>query len=58
VVVMSGRPGTTQYVLDIDLPGPRPIDMLYTPQSIEWLATLRNQIEIAQGRAPKAEAGA
>jgi NitT/TauT family transport system ATP-binding protein len=55
VVVLSGRPATTQYVLDIDMPGPRPIDMLYSAQSVEWLATLRKQIEIAQGRGPKPE---
>ncbi|MRX51853.1 ATP-binding cassette domain-containing protein [Paracoccus sp. S-4012] len=50
VVVLSGRPATTQFVLDVPLPGPRPIEMLYQPQSVEWLATLRDQIEIAQGR--------
>ena len=50
VVVLSGRPARTQFVLDIPLPGPRPIEMLYQPQSVEWLATLRGQIEIAQGR--------
>lgn len=55
VVVLSGRPATTQYVLDIDMPGPRPIDMLYSAQSVEWLATLRDQIEIAQGRNRKTE---
>ncbi|WP_114964726.1 ABC transporter ATP-binding protein [Alkalilacustris brevis] len=58
VVVMSGRPGTTQYVLNIDLPSPRPIDMLYSAQSVEWLATLRKQIEVAQGRTPEKEAQA
>jgi len=52
VVVLSGRPATTQFVLDIPLPGPRPLDMLYSTQSVEWLATLRRQIEIAQGRLP------
>ena len=50
VVVLSGRPARTQFVLDIDLPGPRPIDMLYSTQSVDWLAQLRAQIEIAQGR--------
>lgn len=50
VVVLSGRPARTQFTLDIDLPGPRPIDMLYTTQSVEWLAQLRAEIEIAQGR--------
>ena len=50
VVVLSGRPARTQFVLDIDVPGPRPIDMLYSTRSVEWLAQLRQQIEIAQGR--------
>ena len=51
VVVLSGRPATTQAVIEIDVPaGPRPIEMLYSPQSVEWLAQLRAQIEIAQGR--------
>jgi NitT/TauT family transport system ATP-binding protein len=50
VVVLSGRPARTQFVLDIPLPGPRPIEMLYQAQSVQWLATLRGQIEIAQGR--------
>lgn len=53
VVVLSGRPATTQFVLDINVPGPRPIDMLYSTQSVEWLAQLREQIEIAQGRGDK-----
>jgi NitT/TauT family transport system ATP-binding protein len=52
VVVLSGRPATTQHVLAVDVPAPREIDMLYTPQSVEWLAMLRQQIQIAQGRVP------
>lgn len=56
VVVLSGRPARTQYVLDVDLPGPRGIDQLYTAEASEMLATLRHQIEIAQGRAPAAAA--
>jgi NitT/TauT family transport system ATP-binding protein len=50
VVVLSGRPATTQYVMDIPIPGPRPLEMLYTPESVERLALLRQQIKIAQGR--------
>lgn len=51
VVVLSGRPATTQAVLKIDVPaGPRPIEMLYSTQSVDWLAQLRAEIEIAQGR--------
>lgn len=52
VIVLSGRPATTQFVLPIDLPGPRKLDDLYTPKAVEYLATLRHQIQIAQGRAP------
>jgi len=52
VIVLSGRPATTQFVLDVDLPGPRTLDVLYTPKAVEYLATLRHQIQIAQGRSP------
>jgi NitT/TauT family transport system ATP-binding protein len=57
VVVLSGRPARTQYVLDVGQSGPRDLDHLYTPEAAEMLAILRHQIEIAQGRAP-AEAAA
>ncbi len=50
VVVLSGRPATTQYVMPIDMPGPRPLEMLYSAESVERLAELRQQIRIAQGR--------
>jgi len=53
VVVLSGRPASTQYVLDVDLPEDRRIDALYTTKAVEMLATLREQIEIAQGRKNK-----
>ncbi len=52
VVVLSGRPARTQYVLDVPDTGPRDLDHLYTPEAAEMLAILRHQIEIAQGRAP------
>jgi len=52
VIVLSGRPARTQYVLDVTLEGKRDIDHLYTPEAAEMLNTLRHQIEIAQGRAP------
>lgn len=51
VVVLSGRPATTQYKVHVDAPAPRPLDMLYEPKAVEMLATLRHQIAIAQGRA-------
>jgi len=50
VVVLSGRPASTQYILDVDLPSDRNIDQIYTPEAVGMLATLREQIEIAQGR--------
>ncbi len=52
VIVLSGRPARTQYVLDVPNTGPRDLEHLYTPEAAEMLAILRHQIEIAQGRAP------
>lgn len=52
VVVLSGRPAHTQYVLDVGVTGPRDIEHLYTPEATDMLHDLRHQIEIAQGRAP------
>ena len=54
VVVLSGRPARTQYVLDVPDNGPRDLDMLYTPESAEMLATLRDQIRIAREEEGKA----
>ena len=50
IIVLSDRPAHVQYRMKIDVPSPRPIEMLYEPASIERLASLRDQIEIAQGR--------
>ena len=50
VVVLTGRPAKTQYVLDVDLPADRTIDVLYEPKAVEMLHLLRDQIRIAQGR--------
>ena len=50
VIVLSGRPATTQYVLDVDYPGERQLDGLYTPEITDMLHLLRDQIKIAQGR--------
>lgn len=58
VVVLSGRPARTQYVLPVPDNGPRDLDHLYTPEAAEMLAILRHQIEIAQGRLPAAEEAA
>ncbi|HHS94917.1 MAG TPA: ABC transporter ATP-binding protein [Rhodobacterales bacterium] len=56
VIVLSGRPARTQYVLEVPNTGPRDLEHLYTPEAAEMLAVLRHQIEIAQGRAPAKEA--
>lgn len=54
IVVLSGRPATTQYILKNTLPVERTPEDLYSPEATDMLATLRAQIRIAQGRAPKA----
>jgi len=58
VLVMSGRPAHAQFVLDVDIPGTRTLDDLYSPQAVSMLATLRHQIQVAQGRATEADAPA
>ena len=50
VVVLSGRPAKTQYVLDVPSAGKRVLDDLYTPEAAEMLAILRHQIAVAQGK--------
>ena len=50
VIVLSGRPAKTQYVMDIDLPADRTLETLYTPKVGGMLQILRDQIRIAQGR--------
>ncbi|MEM9549969.1 MAG: ABC transporter ATP-binding protein [Pseudomonadota bacterium] len=56
VVVLSGRPAKTQYVMEIPRDGLPELDDLYTPDASEQLNVLRHQIEVAQGRVPAAEA--
>jgi NitT/TauT family transport system ATP-binding protein len=53
IVVLSGRPATAQHVMRVPGGTSRTLDDLYTPESVERLAVLRRQIEIAQGRAPE-----
>lgn len=55
VVVLSGRPATTQYVLETGLGADRVLEDLYTSASSEMLSILRAEIRKAQGRDPKAE---
>ena len=50
VVVLSDRPAKAQYTLAVQTTGERTLDDLYTQESIEMLATLRHQIQLAQGR--------
>jgi NitT/TauT family transport system ATP-binding protein len=50
VIVLSGRPARTQFVMDVDLPEDRTLDVLYTPKAADMLHVLRDQIKIAQGR--------
>lgn len=50
VIVLSGRPARTQYVMDVDLPEDRTLDVLFTPKAGDMLHILRDQIKIAQGR--------
>ena len=50
IVVLSDRPATAQYILDIPVKGPRSLDGLYTPEAIGMLNELRHQIKIAQKR--------
>lgn len=52
VIVLSGRPARTQFVMAVDLPADRTLDILYTPEVGEMLHVLRDQIRIAQGRGP------
>lgn len=56
VIVLSGRPARTQYVMEVDLPILRDLEVLYTPKVGEMLQTLREQIKIAQGRSVDVEA--
>lgn len=51
VVVLSGRPAKTQYVLDVPFGRDRVLDDLYTSEATEMLRDLRHQIQVAQGRA-------
>jgi NitT/TauT family transport system ATP-binding protein len=54
VIVLSGRPAHSQYVLDVNLAADRTIECLYTPEAAAMLAILREQIQIAQGRGGEA----
>lgn len=50
VVVLSGRPARTQFVMQIERSAKPTLDDLYTPEAAERLMVLRDQIKIAQGK--------
>ena len=50
VLVLSGRPATLQFKLEVCLGENRELDDLYTNQTTDSLAILRKQIEIAQNK--------
>lgn len=58
VIVLSGRPASTQFILNVGLPADRRIDVLYTPEATDMLHLLRDQIRIAQGREETVAGGA
>ena len=55
VIVLSGRPAITQYTMEVPWKGERDLGLLYTAEGTEMLGELRDQIQIAQGRAPQEE---
>ena len=48
VLVLSGRPASLQFQLDVKLGDDRKLDDLYTNETTKSLSVLRKQIEIAQ----------
>ena len=48
VIVLSGRPATVQYSQKIIRSGPRSLDQLYTPEAMDTLNILREQIKLAR----------
>ena len=50
VIVLSDRPARTQFVMDVDLPKDRTLEVLFTQEAADMLHILRDQIKIAQGR--------
>ncbi len=50
VVVLSGRPATSQHILNVDMGHERTLEDLYSEESVRMLAELRHEIQIAQGR--------
>ena len=50
VIVLSGRPAKSQYILNIPNKGERSLDDLYTLEATKMLNDLRHQIKIAQNK--------
>ena len=48
VIVLSGRPATVQYSQKLLRSGPKSLDQLYTPEAVETLNILREQIKLAR----------
>ena len=48
VIVLSGRPATVQYSQKLVRSGPKSLDQLYTPEAVETLNILREQIKLAR----------
>ena len=48
VIVLSGRPATVQYSQTLTQSGPKSLDQLYTPEAMETLNILREQIKLAR----------
>lgn len=55
VVVLSNRPATVQTAIDVPLGPERELRDLYSPDITKLLSDLRDQIEVAQGRATAAQ---
>ena len=49
VIVLSGRPARSQYLMSVEFPKKRSLEDLYTQKASDMLAILREQIKVAQG---------
>ncbi len=49
VIVMTGRPGTVDEIIDIDLPRPRRLDMTSDPKFADYAAGIRAKFNAVAG---------
>ena len=49
VIVLSGRPARSQYLMSVEFPKKRSLEDLYTQKASDMSAILREQIKVAQG---------